>query len=281
VEFCPSPTAVAAGPAYKRLSGTVSFHDSDYVKRLQISSLADAYLEGKDPPQFEFVIDRVLIGNRNAWLPDMSLSVNADFSGFADGIRETRNKVSDGMREVAEAWAKEKAKFDEILKQELEGFGRAHMQALEAGVNAVEMQYNDLTVKFETAGLDAAIVPDFVFDFWDWSGLQHLPVHRISSYLYAALARKMAAGQRRPPNQGMMNDIAAISTYGPYVDAMFVDNECAALLAEEPLLSDLRLKTQIFSLNSADAFLAYLGELEAKASFEVRSYTHEIYSLKV
>src|SRR5439155_2294187 len=100
--------------AYKRLSGTVSFHDSDYVKRLQISSLADAYLEGKDPPQFEFVIDSVLIGNRNAWLPDMSLSVNADFSGFADGIRETRNKVSDGMREVAEAWAKEKAKFDDI-----------------------------------------------------------------------------------------------------------------------------------------------------------------------
>lgn len=31
----------------------------------------------------------------------------------------------------------------------------------------------------------------------------------------------------KPPTRGFMNDVRAISAYAPYVDAMFVDNECA------------------------------------------------------
>lgn len=120
---------------------------------------------------------------------------------------------------------------------------------------------------------------DQVFKFWELARVPVVTRSSISAYLLAALARKMSAGQRRPPSQGMLNDIKAISTYAPYVDAMFLDNECAALLAEEPLRSDLQLKARIFCLNSGDAFLDYLTSLEKEASAEVRKYAGEIYGL--
>jgi len=68
----------------------------------------------------------------------------------------------------------------------------------------------------------------------------------------------------------MMNDVRAISTYAPYVDAMFVDRECAALLAEHRLAQDLEYKARIFSLTNGQAFLDYLAEIEAATPSEVR-----------
>ena len=64
----------------------------------------------------------------------------------------------------------------------------------------------------------------------------------------------------------MMNDVNAISAYGPFVDAMFLDNECASLLREEPLRSEIKLNAEIFSATSGDAFLRYLKDLEKQNS---------------
>ena len=74
-----------------------------------------------------------------------------------------------------------------------------------------------------------------------------------------------------------MNDVRAISTYAPYVDAMFIDNECATFLAEKPLSTDLTFKARIFSLNTGDMFLKYLGGLGRRATDEVRRYVQQIY----
>lgn len=76
-----------------------------------------------------------------------------------------------------------------------------------------------------------------------------------------------------------MNDVRAISAYAPYVDAMFVDNECSALLAEEPLLSELDYKARIFSLSRGDEFLQYLAEMEEATPVEVRDYAARIYGV--
>ena len=74
-----------------------------------------------------------------------------------------------------------------------------------------------------------------------------------------------------------MNDVRAIGAYAPYVDAMFVDNECATFLAEKPFSTDLMFKAQIFSLNSGDAFLEYLDQIAERATDEVRLYAKQIY----
>ena len=113
--------------------------------------------------------------------------------------------------------------------------------------------------------------------FWRWVGNHHQPYHRISCYLFAALARKVGAGQKRAPGRGTLNDIKALAAYGPYVDAMFIDKEWAGLLAERPLHDELKLKARIFSINTGDAFLDYLDGLERRATVEVRELSQTIY----
>lgn len=107
-----------------------------------------------------------------------------------------------------------------------------------------------------------------------------MPTHRISAYLFAGLSRRLvSAGQKKLPSKGMMNDIRAISTYGPYVDAMFIDKGCASLLSEEPLRSELRLKAEIFSSTSGQAFLQYLQRLDDETPANVRRHAREIYGI--
>ena len=98
----------------------------------------------------------------------------------------------------------------------------------------------------------------------------------MSSYFYAAMARKVVSGQKGF-SRGMMNDVTAISIYAPYVDAMFVDNECAALLGERPLSTDLVFKAKIFCLNSREQFLKHLAELEARTPADVRAWAEHLY----
>jgi hypothetical protein len=72
--------------------------------------------------------------------------------------------------------------------------------------------------------------------FLETPTLDFVPYLRISTLLWAALARKAAVGgQRRAPTHGMMNDVKTVATVLPYCDAVFVDNELAGLLGEEPL----------------------------------------------
>jgi hypothetical protein len=140
-------------------------------------------------------------------------------------------------------------------------------------------EFNQLKQFFKEAGIAESKLASSVCDFWDWSENRNMPVHKISAYLFAGLARRLASGQKKLPSRGMMNDIRAISTYGPYVDAMFLDNECASPLSEEPLRREIKLKARIFSATSGEAFLEYLRGLEARTPNDVRRYAEEIYGI--
>ena len=93
------------------------------------------------------------------------------------------------------------------------------------------------------------------------------------------MARRAVQGQKTIVNKGLMNDVRAISCYAPYVDAMFIDKECAQLLRERPLIDDLEYKVRIFSLVQPDAFLSYLDEIENATPPAVREFAARIYGV--
>lgn len=286
--------------AYNLLSGDVSLKNDSHITLDQLMQFADAFIAEEMPPSIAFNVDGALEGERNKWLPDMHISVNSDFSHFADGIRAERDRESDAFSAIAQRWQSDKAQFDEVLREELASFGAAHLRAWRAaqqrmldGIAArnpdaiLAGSMHDSTVivhllmeKLRTAGLSDVEVAVNVIAFFQWSGLQLLPHHQISSHLYAAIARKMGSGQKRLPSKGMINDVRAIAAYAQYVDAMFIDNECAALLGEEPMRSTLPIRSRIFSLNSADDFLSYLHDIAETASPAVRARCKEIYGIE-
>lgn len=290
--------------AHEMMSGDTSFQNIDEINMTQIFEFAKAYREKRGPPTIAFNVDDILEGKRNGWLPNMHITVNMNLSMFADQIRANRDATSAAFAPLVQSWIAEKPTFATVLAKELKSFGSANRSALlhaaKKATNAIENmerldtleffdalshpvmnQFKELKSYFESSGLPPDESAAEVYKYWDWPANEHIPTHRISAYLFAALARKLVSGQKRPPSRGMFNDINAISTYGPYVDAMFLDNECAQFLSEQPLATDLKLKAKIFSTNTGDAFLAYLRELQNGASMETQKYASEIYGLAV
>jgi hypothetical protein len=116
--------------------------------------------------------------------------------------------------------------------------------------------------------------------FWQWPGNWEQPSHRLSAFLFAALAHQFGVGGRRKvPTRGFMNDVKAISSYGPYLDAMFVDNECATLLEYPNANLNVPLNARIFSLKNSDKLIEYLQEIEDGTPPKVRAIAERIYGL--
>lgn len=154
------------------------------------------------------------------------------------------------------------------------------MARFNASHNPFLEEHNALSHLFVRAGCDQREAGRAAVRFWDWERNKEMPHHRISSYLFAGVARRVAGGQRRV-GRGFINDVRAISTYAPYVDAMFVDSECAELLREGRLRDELQYRAKIFSFADTDDFLNYLQGLEARATEEVRVSAALIYGLEV
>ena len=80
--------------------------------------------------------------------------------------------------------------------------------------------------------------------------------------------------------EGLLNDIRAISSYAPYVDAMFVDKTCAELLSKRPADNSLKFKARIFSLADTQEFLAFLDEIELTTPYEVKELASRLYGIE-
>jgi hypothetical protein len=288
--------AGALKAAYDRLGGDVRLVDTQDVESAQVWECLQAYREQREPvfnlgP--EVVVRRGLTG----WLPDMRIVVKTDYAQFANSIREEVNRTAGEMVDLVDNWRVAKSTFDQVLQHELESYGTARRSALDsamvqfaeglnssdpmAGINSalhpVMREFSHMRRSFEQDGMNEAEAFAAVIRFWDWPGNRRQPFHRTSCYLFAALARKIIAGQRKPPTRGFMNDVRAIAAYAPNVDAMFLDRECAALLSEAPLRTELELRARIFSLSNADEFLGYLAELESHAGPDIRHHAQLIY----
>jgi hypothetical protein len=284
--------------AHDMLSGDTEFHRVEDIVMAQVWAFAEAYADGKPPPVLDFNVDDILNGDRNAWIPELHISANMSFRQFAPAIKAGRDSAAAEFEELAAHWAREKPSFATVLKRELNSMESANRRAvlasalraqkavenedwlemLEGADSAIMRQFQQLRAFFEKRGVAQEESTEEVLKFWRWPGNHHQPEHRISSYLFAGLARRIVNNQRAP-DRGILNDIRAIATYGPYVDAMFIDRMFDNLLREQPLARDLTMKAQFFSMRAGDAFITYLDDLAAQATDEVRRYAHEAYGV--
>lgn len=282
---------------YKGIGGDIAFKESDDVELAQTLALVRAYIDGADP-QFTFDVDDILARRRNEWLPDMRITVNANYEQFAPGIRENRRQTHERMMALVAQWAADKPTFEEVREHELSVLGQCKIEAtvralaqyekacrtgdidalINSSMGTISRERMAIASMFERAGVAKDDQFGEVLRFWQWERNREQPSHIVFANLIAAVARRVALGQRKF-SQGLMNDLRAISIYGPYVDAMFIDKEFANMLRETPQLRNLRLPARIFSFHDPEDFLNYLSEIEAAASAEQREYAARIYGI--
>jgi hypothetical protein len=282
--------------AHEMFSGETSFERTDAIATQQEWEFAKAYLKGEQPPSPGTDVDAIISGTRNAWLPIYHINVNSDYSMFAPGLRENKAVAEASLKELADDWAKMRPTFADLLKNELSSYGAAMREALRAQINQTQAaiasddpasvldmrfgmigRYRHLTALFERSGVPTSDAFKEVLRFLDWPGNQQQPAHKIFAYLFAALGWRISSGQRPKIDASILSDFSAISTYAPYVDAMFVDRQCAFLLKQGRLRTELNYKARIFSMADPQEFLDNLSELGDSAPRDVQEFAHELY----
>jgi len=285
---------------YELLSHGLSFYDHETIERFQICEHAENWLSGKENKKLKLDTRFVIPGNINAWQDKFIFSINfPEKEDWVEDLRKIREKTHKGLARVFQRWQTDKDRtFEDWYEEESMTFGRVTLQVYfshlakfaEASSGRTKLTINDLLPPssailirsiyevFRRAGIqDSDIIPKTV-EYLTSPSLKNVPFNKISSMLYAALARKAAAGRRKPPNPGLTTDIRIISVLLPYCDAMFVDNECHAYLNERPLSQTISdYKTKIFSQNTKQKFLEYLDKIESEASAKHLGKAKEVY----
>ncbi len=118
-------------------------------------------------------------------------------------------------------------------------------------------------------------------DFFKSDYFRETPYIKISSMLWATVAKKASAGQKKPPNRGLWTDINIISTILPYCSAIFVDDACRAYLAEKPLSNEIeKYNTAVFSNKNRQEFFSYLDAIKSSAPKDHFGKVEEVYGHK-
>jgi hypothetical protein len=287
-------SALASQPAmlnslYEHLGNGMSFQHPVIIHQHQLGVALRAALRD-EALQYNLHRHLVLHGDPDVWMERIRISVNLGLAPDPLVQRRVRARSYAAMVQWFERWKAEKDKsFQYWYRLERQGHAITYKYLFEehlALVAQVMRGEAPLTEAVWDPRLEAGVISALahlaeeaghraddalrvVVRFLFSDAAFDAPANDISALLMAALARKAANGQKRAPSPGMWNDITAIAAFLPYCDAMFLDNECAGLLREEPLRTKLvPFGTSIFSSKTGDEFLEYLAGLEQEAGAE-------------
>lgn len=273
---------------YELLSHGVSFERSETIQEHQICEHAFNWISGHPEKPISLDVHKVIHGKINAWQDRLIISMDRNITeSWIEDIRKSRNIVCAEMAELFKTWQSEKGKsFKDFFDSECRGFinelissymdrlkrlqnisqGKAHMTINDVFPNSSYRMIKAVFDTFEIAGIPKEKVLDRTIEYLNSDYIKDIPFLKISAMFYAAIARKATAGQKKPPGQGMSNDISIISVILPYCDAVFIDKECHSYIREKPLCDEINYGTRIFSLSNKNEFLEYLDSIEKSAS---------------
>jgi hypothetical protein len=282
-----------------QLSHGLAFKDFQWIKQVQIHENFLHWLDEKKPYTPEINRRKILEGDPNEWTDNLIITVNSKWSvEIIDSLRSDREQLTTSLVQVFEQWAREKKSFEEIVRDEIIGFGSGILAARKLYIGrylnylSKEGENNDplqllppsscAIIETLKEAMKSAKISESEFErnialYLSDEFIGFCPFLDLNAHLWAAVARKAVSGQKKPPNRGANSDFECISSLIPYCDAMMIDNACAAYLLEEPLKSKFQNYGKIFCQNSADQFLEYLNSIESSAEPSHLQLVREIY----
>lgn len=285
---------------YEHLSLGVEFELPLMVYAAQLHLALDAHFAGGSVTYSELPLDRVLDGQRiDGWSDRIQVSVNFPLipEDVADR-RKARQRSHTALETLWQKWAEEKTKkFEDWYSEERHGYAQVLIslyqdyQKLLYGTVVGGRQFSEdvwnprvevdivrgLLMRIKETGRSEEEAWEFLLGFLNSEATMNAPANDLSAMLLAALARRASLGQKRVPTAGTWTDISTISAYLPYCDAMFVDDEFATILRENPVKDRLRWSTGVFSNRSKDEFLEYLRQIERDTPSEHIDLVRAVY----
>jgi hypothetical protein len=297
-ESLTSPFYKALKRTYEHFSTGVSFEDAETLRIRQIADVAEAWLK-KEPPRFDFNPESISFNKLHAWSGRLYVTVDGVLPGLVDDLRSVRATTHEGLRQVFELWQREKKSFDEVFAIEKASYGQTIGQMYaddcrkraEMPFRIMRGDWPSLNEVLPSRSENLVANVQLIFErevgkaqgnaklaeFFKLGAINEAPFNLISAAMYASLAMKAASGQKRIPNQGTVTDTTIVSTLLPYCDAMFMDNECRALLQDIPKNRALPYRCRVFSPNIGEEFIRYLRDIRDSATPDHLKVIEEVY----
>ena len=265
------------------LSAGVTFDFPEEIRARQLWHAQEAYMRGEAPDWDAILPEDVTDGRLDEWTDRMSIRANMGHLESAEERRARRDALGDTMARIWEAYQREGWSFQEAYEREVRGIADASVEAYRRDLerqadllsgkpiddlmklipNSYSRLFTSTANRFGEAGLSEEDPKKQAVDFLYSEHALNTPQNQLGAMLFAALARRATNGQKRPPDRGTPNDFDMISSYLPYCDAIFVDDEMAQILSEEPLASEVEKHgTKVFSTRTRAEFLEYLKGVE-------------------
>jgi hypothetical protein len=280
------------------LAGGVHFLSFDDIRNRQLYSLAAKWLGVLDRHVI-IGLKQVIYGEPNAWLERFTIVLPKLFDEEgSERLREDRGTIDEQLQRVYERWQSEtSATFEDWFVEENRSFGphlwQEYMKRIERLMKAQVTNSAVDPLEWLPGILDVLVTS--VLELCERAGIQkpdslgkaqeffysniccQAPCTINESLLWAAFARKLAAGQKRLPTRGTRNDVRTISHLFPYCDAMFVDKECHGLLSEQPLPKRMVGSPLLFSLSNTNKLIEYLSSIEGNTPQSHFDKVREVY----
>ncbi len=284
---------------YEHISHGTSFLPYHLIRHNQIYQLAEQWINQQTSYKLDLRVSGIINGSINAWQDKYYFSFPKDYlQETLEAKRRGRKRVASDLKHIFERWQSQKDRsFDDWFKEEAMSYGPTvwnifveylkkcsylHGKGMTKELAKLEEPMaTDIVLSarlaFERKGLSQDHSLSMADAFFQSDALMRVPFNEISALMWAALARKAATGQKRPPNQGMNKDVETISILLPYCDAMFIDNECYSLLNEQPIKGKLNWNARLFCLNNISEFEQYTTMIMDNASPEHLKALKEVY----
>jgi hypothetical protein len=282
-----------------QLSHGIAFHE-EYIRELQIHTAARAWAKGEQA-RYDFDAANVVDGDLHGWHERIIIGVSGGYpESLVESIRAERDRIG---AEIESLYNRGYVNAPNIgyrawLQRENERAPEAMLLAHEAWLNRAKEIYSgerpfDLDelmpppavqrltviarVMGEHFGGSRQHALSKVGEFLRSSAFAEIPYIAIAHRLWAVIAMKASAGQKKAPNRGTVNDIAVVSTLLPYCDAMLLDHPCLAMIEDIPRDFALPYPTRLFSTRRADELFDYLADIERQADPAVLATVERVY----
>jgi hypothetical protein len=281
---------------YEHFSTGISFLRPIAIQHQQVTTAFSAYLDGTKAV-FDSNPELVTSGRLHGWRDRIFVTVSGTLPGEKQRIKQTRSKVHVSLGAVFKEWQKGGEAFAQAFEREKASYGKGIYDAYVADMhNLLKAMMGQLPPTIENflgsgsrslieglewaagiRGLTTQKAKQAVRDFIASGAMNETPSTIISASMWASLAMQAAAGQKKPPDAGMVTDIDVVSTFLPYCDAMFVDNKCRSLLCDIPKTHKLPYECLVFSSKTSREFLQYLNEIRSGVTQEHLKLLEEVY----
>ena len=203
---------------YEHLASGVSLHFPHQVHMAQLWEAFEAWSTNQGPDWGRITRDDVVDGRLDRWSDRLLLTVNmGHWPGRIESRRESRTDGHEALKQLWDKWASEsQILFEEWFETERRGVADAALQSFKrwlrvtAGAEAVADPLElmprwlvqlvaDLLRRLEERGVPHEEELSQAVEFLYSEPALCAPQNHLGALLYASLARRAAAGQRRVP----------------------------------------------------------------------------------